>query len=173
MSIYINTFTDGVVSFYYKTDTKQGKDFLAFFVDGKCVDKWSGNNDWSYVSYTLEAGHHELEWRYDTSKNGGTEGNVCWIDDITFPGNIVVYDDVAEVAADHVSVYPNPASEALYIKGVDAAYVEIYNTIGAKVVSQNVSGSESINIVELTRGMYFVRITDNNGDVSTVKIVKR
>lgn len=172
--VEINTTTDGVISFYYKTSTKYKKDFLIFYVDGKVQDYWSGVNDWTLVSFDINAGYHTLEWRYDTAPNGATEGNVCWVDDITFPGNTIVIDDVKEMTStENIDVYPNPANDVVYLRGDDIQYVEIYNSVGMKVVSKNVINAESIDITELVSGMYLLRAYDSNGIISTSKFVKR
>ena len=97
MIIEINTTTDGVISFYVKTSTKYKKDYLIFYLDGKSVKNWSGEVDWTHFEVEIDAGYHKLEWRYDTAPQGGTEGNVCWVDDIIFPGNTLIMDDVDEV----------------------------------------------------------------------------
>ena len=79
--------------------------------------------------------------------------------------NVVVDNDV--------TVYPNPANDVINVKGEDIQYVEIYNSIGLKVLDKNVNDSESIDIANFTSGIYFVRTVDNKGKVSTTKIVKR
>ena len=171
--ITINNTTDGMLSFYYKTNTKYSKDYLIIYVDGKHVGFWSGDNDWTLFTYELSAGEHTLEWRYDTSSNGATEGNVCWVDDICFPGNTLIL-GVEEVVVDKdIAIYPNPANDVIYVKGEDVNYVEIYNSIGSKVVSRKINDSESVNIADLASGIYFVRIINNEGDVTTRKIVKK
>jgi len=73
----------------------------------------------------------------------------------------------------NMEVYPNPANDIIYVKGDNIQYVEIYNTVGSRVISKNVIDSESINIADLTSGIYFVRIVDKQGNTTTTKIVKR
>ena len=172
--IEINTMTDGEITFYYKTSTKYKRDYLIFYLDGKVKDYWSGENDWTMATFAISAGYHTLEWRYDTAANGATEGNVCWIDDITFPGNTMVLDDIDEIVSiENMTVYPNPATDVIYLNGADIQYVEIYNSIGKKVVSKNVVNTESISVAEFASGLYFVRSYDNNGKVSTTKFIKK
>ena len=165
--------TDGTISFYYKTLTKQNRDFLIFYVDGKVQGFWSGNIDWTLATYPIQAGNHKLEWRYDTSNNGGTDGNVCWIDDVIFPGNTLILNVESVTSDKNVAVYPNPANDIIHLQGEDIQYVEIYNTIGMKVIAKDVNDSETINIADFASGIYFVRIVDRKGNVSTTKIVKR
>ena len=171
--IEINTTTDGTLSFYYKTLTKYKKDYLILYVNNSCKGYWSGDNDWTQFSYDLPAGHHKLEWRYDTSSSGTTDGNVCWIDDITFPGNTMILSVENVVADNEVAVYPNPANDVINVKGEGIQYVEIYNSIGLKVLDRNVNDSESIDIAAFASGIYFVRVIDREGNISTTKIVKR
>ena len=171
--IEINTSTDGELSFYFKTLTTYKKDYLILYIDGKVKEFWSGDNDWTMKKYDILAGRHTLEWRYDTAPNGGSEDDVCWIDDITFPGNTVIL-NVEDVTVDtDVAIYPNPANDVIFVKGEELQYVEIYNTIGTKVVSMNLNDSESINIADLASGVYFVRVLDKQGNITTQKIVKR
>ena len=172
--IEITTTTPGEITFYFKTLTKYKKDYLIFYLDRKVMDYWSGDNDWTQATFALEAGYHVLEWRYDTASNGGTGGNVCWIDDITFPGNTLILDDVEEVVStENVMVYPNPANDVIYLNSTDIQYVEIYNSVGMRIVSTNVSNSESINIAEFASGIYFVRSFDKDGNISTTKLIKK
>ena len=105
--------------------------------------------------------------------SGSVEEYVCWIDDITFPGNTVILDVESVADNNNMEVYPNPANDVINVKGLDIQCIEIYNTIGSKVISKNVVDSESINIADLTSGIYFVRIIDKQGNTTTTKIVKK
>ena len=172
--IDIEVIQNGVVSFYYKTSSTYKKDYLVFYIDGKVQNYWSGDIDWTQVSFDITAGNHTLEWRYDTAPNGGNDNNVCWVDDIVFPGNTIILDDVEEIAStENIAVYPNPATNVIYLRGNDIQYVEIYNSVGMRVVSQNVFDSESIDITDFASGIYIVRAFDNSGVVSTTKFIKR
>ena len=173
MIIELDVIVDGTISFYVKTLTKYKKDYLIFYLDGKVKKYWTGDTDWTFVSFDISEGYHILEWRYDTSKSGGTDGNVCWVDDIMFPANSIIKDDVEEIMIeDNVALYPNPAKDVIYLQGEDIQYVAIYNAIGMQVMSQKVSDSESINIADLANGMYFVRIIDEKGNILTKKFIK-
>lgn len=171
--IDISTTTQGEVSFYYKTNTKYKKDYLIFYLDNQLMGYWTGDNDWTHASYPVGAGDHKLEWRYDTGTSGGTEGNVCWVDDITFPGNTVILDDTPEVVYNETVVYPNPANDEIFVKGDDVKLIEIYNALGEKVISRDVNNTQSIDLTALASGMYFVRTVDGKGKVSTTKVIKK
>ena len=168
----INTTTDGSISFYYKTFSKYKRDYLIFLVDNLVQGYWSGDNDWTQVSFDIEAGQHTVEWRYDTSASGATNGNVCWVDDIVFPGNTYVLDEVVTPGADEVTVYPNPVTDVVYIKGADVKSVEVYNALGVRVVSQD-NNTESVDMSGFATGMYFVRTLDGKGNIVTTKIIRK
>ena len=170
----VNVDVDGYIEFYYKVSSTYKKDYFAFYIDGQRQKAWSGEIDWTKASYRITAGPHTLEWLYDTSKHGATGNNACWIDDVFFPGNTTSIDDVAEIIANQdIAVYPNPANDVIYMRGDDIQYVEIYNTVGMKVIAKNVSDSESIDVADFASGMYIVRAFDGKGNVSTTKFIKK
>jgi len=171
--VEINTTTDGELSFYYKTLTKYKKDYLILYMDNTVLGFWTGDNDWTLATYTIEAGTHVLEWRYDTSSSGATDGNVCWIDDITFPGNTIVLDDTEEVAFSEMAVYPNPTADVIFIKADDVKCVEVYNSLGVRVIANDVNNSQSVDLTGLAAGMYFVRTIDSKGNINSTKVIKK
>lgn len=173
MMIEIENTTDGELSFYLKTNTRKNKDLLILYIDGKHTQRWSGDMDWTLVTFALSAGSHTIEWLYDTAPSGDAESSVCWVDDITFPGNTIILGVESVTAEKEVAVYPNPANEVIFVKSDAVQTVEIYDSIGLKVVSKDVNNSESINIADLASGIYFVRIIEKQGNITTKKIVKR
>jgi len=75
----------GQISFYYKVSCEQSFDYLSFDIDGTKQDQWSGDKDWTLVSFPVTAGTRTFEWKY--SKDGFMFGgsDTAWIDDIVFP----------------------------------------------------------------------------------------
>ena len=66
-----------------------------------------------------------------------------------------------------VNLYPNPAKKSISISGLnESATVEIYNSIGAKVLEKEFTGETKMNI-DFPAGVYFAKI--NSGDKSIVK----
>jgi ligand-binding sensor domain-containing protein len=71
------------------------------------------------------------------------------------------------------SVYPNPATDAVYVShGNNAIQVEIYDVTGKliKDVKLNANSNE-IDVAEINPGMYILQITDNYNTTST-KLIK-
>jgi hypothetical protein len=77
--------TSKEISFYYKVSSESGFDHLEFYIDGTREQQWSGQNDWTEVSFPVTAGRRTFEWVY--SKDGSVSGgrDTAWIDDIVFP----------------------------------------------------------------------------------------
>ncbi|NDP25828.1 MAG: T9SS type A sorting domain-containing protein [Flavobacterium sp.] len=66
-----------------------------------------------------------------------------------------------------INLYPNPAKKSITISGLnEKAKIEIYNTIGAKVVEKTFTGETKIDI-DLPSGIYFAKI--NSEDKTVVK----
>lgn len=66
-----------------------------------------------------------------------------------------------------VSLYPNPAQKSITISGLnEIATVEIYNSIGAKILESKCIGETKLNI-DFPAGIYFAKI--NSGNQSIVK----
>jgi hypothetical protein len=84
--------------------------------------------------------------------------------DISFD-NMLLYDEpilsVTNVKADYFSIYPNPASETIYIQGVNAdnAKLKIY-MINGSLVKETVGNKVSVS--DIKSGTYILKI--NNGD---------
>ena len=75
-------------------------------------------------------------------------------------------------------VYPNPASEVVYIKlpfeSQDASIV-LYDTLGRSVFNQDFTepnGQQTINISELPTGVYFVKIQQGGNQASKRLVIK-
>lgn len=73
-----------------------------------------------------------------------------------------------------VSFYPNPVDNVLYInfkESIDS--LEIYTVTGQKVSNVNFqTTTNQLDVASLTSGVYFVRVF-SNGNVETLKIVKK
>lgn len=70
-------------------------------------------------------------------------------------------------------IYPNPASNVITIENAENALFEIYSIDGKRIRSvKQESGNNSIDISDLTNGMYLIHLTSVNQKHSEV-IVKR
>ena len=63
-----------------------------------------------------------------------------------------------------LKIYPNPTSSFLNIEGEGMVSVEVYNTVGQRVMTQAVNGNlVQLNTESLNNGIYFIRIHANDG----------
>jgi sugar lactone lactonase YvrE len=74
-----------------------------------------------------------------------------------------------------VRVYPNPASDVLYIEGAGSeAAITICNQVGQVVYSvQKAAPNTTLPLRNLPPGMYMVRVTDSGGNATVHKISKQ
>ena len=73
-----------------------------------------------------------------------------------------------------VSVYPNPASNVLYIKGIKAndCTVNVMDMMGKTVISQSVKENEGIDVSGISNGIYLLRIiSSSNTLLYTSKVI--
>ena len=67
---------------------------------------------------------------------------------------------VEENTLENVSIYPNPANSMLTIDGGNAEYTyTMYNGMGQIVANGKAQGVEHINVNDMAKGVYFLRLT--------------
>ena len=82
--------------------------------------------------------------------------------------NFVSIEAVDETEGKAFTLWPNPASQTVYIDGVEVDEVQVYNTLGQVV--KTMRGTNEITVAELPQGVYLVRIADAEGKVLTAKV---
>ena len=81
------------------------------------------------------------------------------------------------VSSTQLVVYPNPASDILNISLSNANFknsnIVVYNVSGMEVSKSTMNGANAqLNIDGLGSGVYFVKVSNENGFSKTVKFVK-
>ena len=119
--------------------------------------------------------------------NGFTDPQIpqldCYHDDkfgelMFFPGAICEpTTSTTNVESIDFVIYPNPANETISISGINInsiESIEITNGNGSKVLSINKSKTnlEFINISELVKGIYFIKVITTDGKQGTKKFIK-
>ena len=82
---------------------------------------------------------------------------------------VSVYDAVDEVASATLSVYPNPATEVLYVNAENLNRVEIYDMTGRIVMTTTMS---VVDLRGMETGVYFVTVRTENAAKTTKLVVK-
>ena len=64
----------------------------------------------------------------------------------------------------NLKIYPNPTTGILNIQGEGMTSIEVYNTLGQRVMTQEVNGNGiQLNTESMNNGIYFLRIHANDG----------
>lgn len=67
--------------------------------------------------------------------------------------------DIEEMSLNDFSIYPNPANSTLNINGGNIEYSYImFNGMGQMVANGKAQGTEQINVNDMAKGVYFLRI---------------
>ena len=75
----------------------------------------------------------------------------------------------SKVDKDNLMLYPNPTNGFVHIEGITASKVQVYNVYGQSV--KIVLGTNELNLIGLTDGMYLLQITDEKGINYTERII--
>ena len=92
--------------------------------------------------------------------------------DNSLPENWVLGDDLTstkETAESRIKVYPNPTTGAVTILGEDIAEVQVYNMLGQTVAT--FGRSNTLDLSDLPKGIYLLRLTGENGATKTEKLM--
>ncbi len=74
---------------------------------------------------------------------------------------------INEVAEGEVRVYPNPANNYITVANAEGAQVSVFDMSGRQVVNvESASANHTINVANLAKGMYIVRIADGQNVVT-------
>jgi PKD repeat protein len=90
LSIEYEVFGADSLSFWYKVSSEAGYDFLTFYIDDVVTDSWSGEIDWTRVSFIVTTGIHTFKWEYSKDESLSSGEDCCWVDFIVFP--VAVYE---------------------------------------------------------------------------------
>lgn len=79
---------------------------------------------------------------------------------------------LAENSIKEIKVYPNPASESIFIEGIENARVSVYSITGEKVLEkEGCSAGRSIPVGHLPDGIYIIKVSELNTN-RTVRFIR-
>ena len=81
-----------------------------------------------------------------------------------------IFDEVIENQSTLFSVYPNPSNGVLNIDANGSFEYMLINGMGQEVVKGNAQGSMQINVANMNKGVYFLRLSTGD-QVTTQKVV--
>ena len=117
----------------------------------------------SYIDATVDQGV-SYSYAVQTICTNGQSGFSATVNGQTTTG-ISSYDN-------EWRIFPNPATQVLHVEGSDIAEISLYSAIGELVYSNRPANSHTeINVADLVRGIYMVRITTHDGQTSVKKVI--
>ena len=120
-----------------------------------------GNGVWNNVQPTIDQTNNTLTYDFTEliSFNTVTASSV----------NATLSVEPIEIN-DFVKVYPNPATDYLFIKSNLNYQSTLYNVAGQRVLE---SSSKQLSVIDLPTGAYLLQLKSENNGISTFKIIKK
>lgn len=80
---------------------------------------------------------------------------------------------IDEVTKANISIFPNPSNGTFTIKGIEGiSSIQVLNSLGQTVQTIDANTNSIVKIDLLNRkGVYFVKLTDDSGDLITKKVI--
>ncbi len=104
---------------------------------------------------------------------------------VSFPYNIWVFDEqpivfsedcalsINTFANENLLFFPNPTTDKLTFVNATISYFEIYDSKGSVVLKNKNLNSNSIEVTNLTPGVYFLKVIDDKNQTQTVRFLKK
>lgn len=122
-------------------------------------------------NYTVEMGTTKMEESGDLQVVcfiQGENGEVWQAATMDVTGGVLANE--AQVACTPLFVYPNPATEEVYLHGLDAATVEVFDLTGRRMsLTTDVNGDFTLDVRNYTPGIYVIK-TYEGDKVSQAKV---
>ena len=140
------------------------------FVDGNNVSlSWTGSE--GATAYIIRRNGEEIANQANTAYEDIVEDGIYTYSVVATNGNglystpefitvSVGTVGIEEIDMNHFDIYPNPVNNTLFVNCGNAEFsYEMFNSMGQKVASGNATGNAQINVNDMTKGFYFLRLT--------------
>ncbi|MDG1142966.1 MAG: T9SS type A sorting domain-containing protein, partial [Hellea sp.] len=146
----------GTVVFNYDENDLNGLDENDLVLEVK-----SSDNTWSSYTGTVNTSNNTITYNFDSnisfnSITASQDGSTLTIENLDL--------------LDGIYIYPNPTADRIYISSNEFLTAEIFNVVGQKILTTN---NNDIDMTGLVSGTYALRITSNNNNSKTFKIIKK
>lgn len=140
---------------YYKLN--QGFDAISNTSETTATDSSGNGNNGTLTNFALMG--VTSNWAAGSSI---TTGNTCaTLSSSDFETNTAV------------TIYPNPSNGIFNIESQENMSIEVYDIIGKLILSQKLSvGTNSFDISNFNTGVYLLKVTNDNGNIQTHKLIK-
>ena len=157
MKVSFEYIENGMMTFYRKVSSESGYDKLNFYIDGVLQNSWSGESNWTYMSYPVSQGIHTFTWEYRKDSSISNGSDCAWIDNILATNILLGIDGEDSLIPEKVILeqnYPNPFNPVTTINfsvpSSQDVNLNIYNSNGQLV--------RNILQRKMNRGFYSVTV---------------
>lgn len=171
--------TDGVLTFNYKrvfTGNSTVKVYINGTAMGSSINVSSETAQEASVNVMLPTGETEILLEIEVSGNRVIIDDIKWTCRAARETKSMPTDNTAVPAiVKEVNVYPNPNNGNFRIDFGNAesnAYVEIYNALGKRVFAASVASDQTIDLGNVAKGIYLIKIESGNTVTQQKMIVK-
>lgn len=76
--------------------------------------------------------------------------------------------------ANKLSIWPNPTQSMLHFSSTTLHKIQIYDLLGKEILAKDGNGADknAVDVSHLTKGVYLIQITDDQGITSSAKFIK-
>ena len=140
---------------------------------------WSGNINFKRFNPNtfLLVDNTPITQAFGDVKNIITCGNGCYAFNTSDNKVIIINDSTlstTEVETNNkLSIYPNPTTDFLNINSEIAISELKISDINGRIINNLQFIDDKLYVGELQKGIYLIKITDKNGNISTEKIIKK
>src|SRR5690606_40502229 len=122
------------------------------------------------MTINLSSGYDPVDYENIVATATDANGNTS-----EFGVNVSYTLSVSQFENQMVRIYPNPVSDKLFIQtpASNKYHLKLVNTLGQAVLSQNHnSTSVELDVSDLSKGLYFLNVVDENKKSQTIKFIK-
>lgn len=102
--------------------------------------------------------------------SGSNPGSVLKLDDLRFSGGGV---GISEFESFEISIYPNPASDNVFIKAEGIYSYEIMDLSGKTIrAAENMVGAQKLNISDISSGTYLIKLQSESKTIMQQFIIE-
>ncbi|WP_298423252.1 T9SS type A sorting domain-containing protein [uncultured Kordia sp.] len=144
-----------------------------------------GGNIWSKIGTTIVGSNTSDHLGFSVAMNDddffGTRvamgapqaddnGNLSGHTQVYEYSGVVLSTNEVSNSINSVNVYPNPTKDIIYITGTQPKEITVYDAQG-RFIKTYAQPTNHISVSNMSKGMYFLQITDQNNAISNQKII--
>jgi hypothetical protein len=146
----------GSVVFNYDENDLNGLDENNLVLEAK-----SSDGSWTSYSGTVDTSNNTITYNFTSavsfsSITASQDGSTLTIENLNL--------------LDGIYIYPNPTANKIYISSNEFLIAELFNVVGQKILTTT---NNNIDMTEFVSGIYALRISSNNNNSKTFKIIKK